>query len=153
MIVKIIEVDKTIRKAETLKQKYNELNQVQSKGHNDFKVLKIDHNWLNDMMKVINVQQENIFASLENICNQQQKQLANVNMELENYTNELHVQIQKLKGKLKIMCHSPGKTFQITYINNRMKEFEKLLVDNVLFKVQNQVLINKKTRSESNGGR
>jgi hypothetical protein len=74
-------------------------------------------------------------------------------MELENYTNELHVQIQKLKGKLKIMCHSPGKTFQITYINNRMKEFEKLLVDNVLFKVQNQVLINKKTRSESNGGR
>jgi hypothetical protein len=34
-----------------------------------------------------------------------------------------------------------GKVFQTTYVGNR--EFEELLLDNALFKVQNQTLVDK----------
>jgi hypothetical protein len=37
-------------------------------------------------------------------------------------------------------------------MDNRLKEFEELLLDNALLKVQNQTLA-KKTRSGRNGGR
>jgi hypothetical protein len=37
----------------------------------------------------------------------------------------------------------PSKAFQTTYTNNSLREFKELLLDNALFKVQNQALANK----------
>jgi hypothetical protein len=37
----------------------------------------------------------------------------------------------------------PNKISQPTYMDNRLKEFEELLMDNTLFKVQNQTLVDK----------
>jgi hypothetical protein len=37
-----------------------------------------------------------------------------VNIEMENRTHELRVQIQKLKGELETLYKSPGKAFQLT---------------------------------------
>jgi len=34
-----------------------------------------------------------------------------------------------------------GKHFSTTYVDNRLKEFEELLLDNALLKVQNQALV------------
>jgi hypothetical protein len=56
---------------------------------------------------------------------------------MENRTHELWVHIQELKGKFETLCKVLGKVFQTTYMDNRLKEFEKLLVDNTLLKVQN----------------
>jgi hypothetical protein len=36
-----------------------------------------------------------------------------------------------------------GKVFQTTYMDNWLKEFEELLLDNALFKVQNITLVDK----------
>jgi hypothetical protein len=63
---------------------------------------------------------------------------------MENRTHELWVQIQELKGELEIFCKVSGKVFQTTYMDNRLKEFEELLLDNALLKVQNQTLVNTK---------
>lgn len=58
MFAKTTGVDKAIRKAESLKQEYNELNQVHFKSHNDLKVLQNDYDRLMKdygKMEVINV--------------------------------------------------------------------------------------------------
>jgi hypothetical protein len=47
-------------------------------------------------------------------------------MELENYIHELWLQIQELKGELETMCQSPNQTFQTTYMDNQLREFEEL---------------------------
>jgi len=47
-----------------------------------------------------------------------------------------------LKGKLETLRQTFVKHFSTTYVDNWLKEFEKLLLDNALFKVQNQVLAN-----------
>jgi len=65
-----------------------------------------------------------------------------INMELENYTHELRAQIQELKGKMEPMQTSLNKTSQTLHMNNQLKEFEELLLYNVLFKIQNQALAN-----------
>jgi hypothetical protein len=57
---------------------------------------------------------------------------------MDNCTHEFHVQIQKIKGELETLHKAHGEVFQTTYMDNRLKEFEKLLLDNALFKVQNQ---------------
>jgi hypothetical protein len=62
---------------------------------------------------------------------------------MENYTHELWVQIQELKGKLETLCQTPNKVFQTTYMDNWLKEFEELLLDNALLKVHNQTLADK----------
>ncbi len=93
-------------------------------------------------MEVVSVQQQMTLVGLENTCTQQQKQLVDVNMELENSTHDLQVQIKKLKGKVITMCQSRGKTFQTSYINNQLREFKELMLDNALFKLQNQALTN-----------
>jgi hypothetical protein len=56
---------------------------------------------------------------------------------MENYTHELHVQIQKLKGELETFHKSTSKASQPTYMDNKLKEFDELLMDNALSKVQN----------------
>jgi hypothetical protein len=61
---------------------------------------------------------------------------------MENCTHELQVHIQELKGELKTFHQSHGKTFQTTYMDNQLREFEELLSDNALFNVQNQALAN-----------
>jgi hypothetical protein len=53
------------------------------------------------------------------------------------------VQIQEIKGKLEAMHQSPGKTFQTTYMDNHLREFKELLLENALLKVQNQPLLDK----------
>jgi hypothetical protein len=60
-----------------------------------------------------------------------------VNIDMENCTHELWIQIQELKGKLETLCQTLGKVFQPTYMDNWLKEFEELLLDNPLLKVQN----------------
>jgi hypothetical protein len=42
-----------------------------------------------------------------------------------------------------MFCQAPGKVFQPTYMDNQLKEFEELLLDNALLKVQNQTLVDK----------
>jgi hypothetical protein len=54
---------------------------------------------------------------------------------MENCTHELWVQIQELEGKLKTLHTSHDKAFQPTYLDNRLKEFLKLFMDNALLKV------------------
>jgi hypothetical protein len=62
---------------------------------------------------------------------------------MENHTYELRVHIQKLKGELETLHKSFSKIFQPTYMDNKLKEFEELLLDNALLKVQNQTLVEK----------
>jgi hypothetical protein len=69
--------------------------------------------------------------------------LTKVIIDTKNHTHELQVQIQKLKGELETLRKAPSKAYQPIYMHNELKEFEELLLDNVLFKVQNQPLTNK----------
>jgi hypothetical protein len=62
---------------------------------------------------------------------------------MENRTHELRVQIQELKGKLDILRKTFNKVFQLTYMDNRLKEFEELLLDNTLLQVHNWTLVDK----------
>jgi hypothetical protein len=48
-----------------------------------------------------------------------------------------------LKGKLETLRQTLDKVFQTTYMDDQLKEFDKLLLDNALLKVQNQALTNK----------
>lgn len=57
-----------------------------------------------------------------------------INTEMENHTHEFQVHIQKLKGQLETLHKSPNKTSQPTYMDNQLKEFEELIMDNTLFK-------------------
>jgi hypothetical protein len=41
-----------------------------------------------------------------------------------------------------------GKTSQTTYMDNQLKEFRELLLDNALFKVLNQALADKNPKSK-----
>jgi hypothetical protein len=88
-------------------------------------------------MEVINVQWENNLLELADICLEQREQLKEVNIDMENHTHELWVHIQELKGKLETLHQAPSKVFQTTYMDNRLKEFEELFMDNALLKVHN----------------
>jgi hypothetical protein len=46
-----------------------------------------------------------------------------------------------LKGELETLHQTPNKVFQTIYME--LKEFEELLLDHALFKVQNQTLADK----------
>ncbi len=59
-------------------------------------------------------------------------------MELENYICELRIQIQELKDKVQAMRISPSKTFQTLHVDNWLRKFEELMLDNALLKIQNQ---------------
>ncbi len=59
-----------------------------------------------------------------------------------NCSHELWVHIQELKGKLETLRKALGKVFQDTYMDNQLKKFRELLLDNALLKVQNQTLAN-----------
>jgi hypothetical protein len=48
-----------------------------------------------------------------------------------------------LKGELETLCQTPSKFFQTTYMDNQLREFEELFLDNALFKVQKQALVDK----------
>jgi len=48
-----------------------------------------------------------------------------------------------LKGELETLRQTLGKVFQTTYMDNQLREFEELFLDNALFKVQNQALVDK----------
>jgi hypothetical protein len=52
-----------------------------------------------------------------------------------NCTHELRAQIQELKGELETLHKALGKASQPTYMDNWLKEFEELLLDNALLKV------------------
>jgi hypothetical protein len=84
-----------------------------------------------------------IMLELECTCLQQREQLIEVNIEMENRTHKLWVHSQKLKGKLETFRKSPSKAYQLTYMDNQLKEFEKLLLDNALLRVQNRTLAEK----------
>jgi len=60
-----------------------------------------------------------------------------VNIGMENYTYELRIYIQELKGELETLHQTLGKVSQTTYMDNQLREFEELLLDNALFKVHN----------------
>jgi hypothetical protein len=61
-------------------------------------------------------------------------------------THELQVQIQELKGKLETLHKTSSKVSQTTSMDNRVKEFDELLLDNAFLKVQNQTLVDKNLR-------
>ncbi len=86
-------------------------------------------------MEAINVQRAKTLLELDNTYLQQKEQLTEVNIDMDNCTHELEVQIQELKGELETFHKTPSKFFQTTYIGNQLKEFEELLLDNALFKV------------------
>jgi len=48
-----------------------------------------------------------------------------------------------LKNELETLHQLLGKTFQSTYMDNWLNDFEELLLDNALLKVQNQALEDK----------
>ncbi len=65
---------------------------------------------------------------------------------MENNMHELQVHIQELEGKLETLHQTLGKVSQTTHIDNWLKEFEELLLDNDLFKVQNKTLANRNSK-------
>jgi hypothetical protein len=86
-------------------------------------------------MEAISVQREKIVLELESTCLQQREQLTKVNIEMENCAHKLWVHIQELKAKLETFHKSLGKASQPTYMDNHLKEFEELLLNNALLKV------------------
>jgi hypothetical protein len=65
--------------------------------------------------------------------------------EFEKQTQALNAQIQDWKGKFKMVKVQMNKPTPVPHVimDNRLKEFEELLLDNTLFKVQNQALKDK----------
>jgi hypothetical protein len=63
-----------------------------------------------------------------------------VDIEMENCTYELWIQIQELKGELETLHKSSNKASHPIYMDNRFKEFGKLFLDNALLKVENRAL-------------
>jgi hypothetical protein len=61
--------------------------------------------------------------------------LIEVNIDMGNCTHELWAQIQELKGELETLHKAPDKASQPTSMDNWLKEFEELLLDNALLKV------------------
>ncbi len=59
-----------------------------------------------------------------------------VDIEMENRTYELQVQIQEQKGELETLHKSPNKASQPIYMDNWFKEFGELMLDNALLKVE-----------------
>jgi hypothetical protein len=58
LVAQSINVDKVIRKVETLQHEYNEFNQTHFKGHNDLKTLQSDYDQLMkdyEKMEAVNV--------------------------------------------------------------------------------------------------
>jgi len=49
----------------------------------------------------------------------------------------------KAERGIETLLQSLGKAFQNTHMDNLLKEFEELLLDNILLKVQNQALVDK----------
>jgi hypothetical protein len=47
-----------------------------------------------------------------------------INIDMENCTHELWVQIQKLKGELETFCQALSKVYLTSYMDNWLKEFE-----------------------------
>jgi hypothetical protein len=47
-----------------------------------------------------------------------------INIDMENCTHELQVQIQEMKGELETLCKVLNKVSQTTYMDNCLKEFE-----------------------------
>jgi hypothetical protein len=67
LVAKGVEAKKVI-KVKNLQKIYNELNQAHFKSCNDFKVLRVNNDWLvKDYVKMetINIQHERTFAKLE----------------------------------------------------------------------------------------
>jgi hypothetical protein len=62
-------------------------------------------------METIHVQKEKNFLELENNCLQQREKLTEININMENCTHELWVQIQKLKDELETLHKASGKRF------------------------------------------
>ncbi len=96
MVAKSVKAERTIKKVEVLQQEYNKLNQVHLKTHNDLKALHTDFDQLTrdyGKMESISVQWEKNLLELENTCLQQKEQLMEVNIDMENCTHELWVQI------------------------------------------------------------
>jgi hypothetical protein len=60
-------------------------------------------------MEAINVQWEKTLLELENTYLQQRKHLREVNIDLENHTHQLRVQIQEFKGELETLRKVPNK--------------------------------------------
>jgi hypothetical protein len=48
-----------------------------------------------------------------------------------------------LKGELETLWKASNKVSQTTYMDNRLKEFKELFLDNALLKVQNKTLVDK----------
>ncbi len=69
-------------------------------------------------METISVQYEKNLLELKNTCLQQREQLIEVNINMENRTHELWVQIQTLKGELETLRQALGKVDQTTYMDN-----------------------------------
>ncbi len=87
------------------------------------------------------MQQHSNIISLEQICQNFKKQQV-AHIKFENEKQSLTTQIQDWKCQYettKVQLNKPNPIILVTIIN-RLKEFEELLLDNTLLKVQNQAL-------------
>ncbi len=87
------------------------------------------------------MQQHSNIISLEQICQNFKKQQV-AHIKFENEKQSLTTQIQHWKCQYettKVQLNKPNPIILVTIIN-RLKEFEELLLDNTLLKVQNQAL-------------
>jgi hypothetical protein len=91
-------------------------------------------------MEESNLEQQCIITSLEYTYQDLKEQHVAAHIELDKEKQHLTTQIQNWKGqfetaKVQLNKHSP---IIAVRMNNRLKEFEELLLNNTLLKVQNQ---------------
>jgi hypothetical protein len=82
---------------------------------------------------------------LERTCEDLKEQHVVAHIEFDWEMQNLTIQIQEWKGKYettKVQLTKPNPILLVR-MNNMLKEFEELLLDNTLFKVQNQALGNR----------
>ncbi len=76
---------------------------------------------------------------MEQTYHDQKEQLVLTNTNLEGQTQALHAQIEDWKGQLELAKCTLNKPTQVIHvrIHSMLKEFEELLLNNILLKVQN----------------
>jgi hypothetical protein len=101
------------------------------------------------------MQQEKTITCLEQTCQEFKKQLVVTNIEYEKQTQALNVEMQYYKGKLEMANVQMNIPTLVPHVkmHNMLKEFEELLLDTTLLKVQNQVLGDLRILSGKSGGK
>jgi hypothetical protein len=93
-------------------------------------------------MEEFNLEQHGIITNLEHICQDLKGQHVVAHIKFDKEKQSFATQIQDWKGQyetIKVQSNKPSSILPVR-MNNKLKEFEELLPDNILLKVQNQAL-------------